>query len=266
MPYLYTTAEEMSRTGIPIMRPLFLEFPNGSADGQPVDLNTGNAFLLGGDLLVAQSPYPDEMDDYTVALPAVGWYDYWTGARVDGNANRKAIDNNPVTQPEVHIHRTLDTLPVFVRAGAIVPEQPLVQSTEETPQGPLTLRVYPPAGTNKDCGGSLYLDDGVSYAFAKGDSLRVEFTCQRTVARPDGDHRTAPRQLRPLVEAGLHRGLRCGQTGCRGQRRSAGQRRIRRQSHLCRIRRGTPPHHGASARRRQGAGAAAGLLTPGRQG
>ena len=181
MPYLYTTAEEMSRTGIPIMRPLFLEFPNGSADGQPVDLNTGNAFLLGGDLLVAQSPYPDEMDDYTVALPAVGWYDYWTGARVDGNANRKAIDNNPVTQPEVHIHRTLDTLPVFVRAGAIVPEQPLVQSTEETPQGPLTVRVYPPAGTNKDCGGSLYLDDGVSYAFAKGDSLRVEFTCQRTV-------------------------------------------------------------------------------------
>jgi alpha-glucosidase len=120
------------------------------------------------------------MDDYTVALPPAGWYDYWTGAQVDGNANRKAIDNNPVTQPEVKIHRTLDTLPVFARAGAIVPEQPLVQSTEEKPQGPLTLRVYPPMGADKRCHGSFYLDDGVSYAFQKGEFLRMELTCRPT--------------------------------------------------------------------------------------
>jgi alpha-glucosidase len=180
LPYIYTTAEEMSRTGLPIMRPLFLEFPAGGADGQPLDLSTGNTFLLGPDLLVAQSPYPDELDDYTVALPPVGWYDYWTGARVDGNAGRKAIDNTNVTQPEVHIHRNLDTLQVFVRAGAIVPEQPLVQSTDEKPQGPLTLRVYPPAGSGKDCRGSLYLDDGISYAFQKGEFLRLDFTCHQT--------------------------------------------------------------------------------------
>jgi alpha-glucosidase len=180
MPYLYTTAEEMSRTGLPIMRPLFLEFPAGATDGGPIDLNTGNAFMLGGDLLVAQSPYPDELDDYTVALPAVGWYDYWTGARIDGDPGRRAIDNTRVTQPEVHVHRSLDTLPVFVRAGAIVPEQPLVQSTDETPQGPLTVRVYPPAGPDKDCDGSLYLDDGISYAYQKGEFLRVEFTCKQT--------------------------------------------------------------------------------------
>jgi len=177
LPYLYTTTEEMARTGLPIMRPLFLEFPKGSLDGGPLDLNTGNAFLLGPDLLVAQSPYPDEMDDYSVALPAVGWYDYWTGVRVEGSANRKAIDNNPVTQPEMRIHRSLDTLPVFVRAGAIVPEQPLVQSTDETPQGPLTLRVYPPLNGAKDCSGSVYLDDGVSYDFQKGKFLRMDFTC-----------------------------------------------------------------------------------------
>jgi alpha-glucosidase len=178
LPYLYTTAEEMSRTGLPIMRPLFLEFPNGGTGGAPVDLSTGNAFLLGPDLLVAQSPYPDEVDDYTVALPAVGWYDYWTGARVDGIAERKAIDNTVVTQPEIHIHRSLDTLPVFVKAGAIVPEQPLVQSTDEKPQGPLTVRVYPPTGFNKECSGSLYLDDGVSYRFQQGDFLRIGFTCR----------------------------------------------------------------------------------------
>ena len=180
MPYLYTTAEEMSRTGLPIMRPLFLEFPTPTATGEPFDLANGNVFLFGPDLLVAQSPYPDEVDDYSVALPPVGWYDYWSGALVEGAAGRKAIDNSRIEQPEIHIHRSLDTLPVFARAGSIVPEQPLVESTDEKPQGPLTLRVYPPAQPGKDCGGSLYLDDGQSYAFRKGEFLRVAFTCHAT--------------------------------------------------------------------------------------
>ena len=180
MPYIYTTAEEMSRTGLPIMRPLFLEFPTPTADGSPIDLASGNVFMLGPDLLIAQSPYPDEVDNYSVALPPVGWYDYWTGSLVEGAAGRKAIDNTHVIQPEVKIHRSLDTLPVFVRAGAIVPEQPLVQSTDEKPQGPLTLRVYPSSVPGLDCGGSLYLDDGASYAFKKGNFLRVGFTCHST--------------------------------------------------------------------------------------
>ena len=180
LPYIYTTAEEMSRTGLPIMRPLFLEFPTPTANGDPIDLANGNVFMLGPDLLIAQSPYPDELDDYTVALPPVGWYDYWTGALVEGAAGRKAIDNTRVEQPEVHIHRSLDTLPVFARAGSVVPEQPLVESTDEKPQGPLTLRVYPPSLPGKNCGGDLYLDDGQSYAFRNGNFLRVEFTCRAT--------------------------------------------------------------------------------------
>ena len=175
LPYIYTTAEEMSRTGLPIMRPLFLDFPKGNGDGEPLD--GGNTFLLGSDLLIAQSPYPDEVDEYTVALPPNGWYDYWTGARVNGNTGRKAIDNTQVTQPEVHLRNNVETLPVFARAGSIVPEQPLIESTDETPQGPLTLRVYPPVEPNTDCTGTLYLDDGISYAFQKGSFLRETFTC-----------------------------------------------------------------------------------------
>ncbi len=166
MPYIYTTAEEMSRTGLPIMRPLFLEFPASTVDGQPIDLADSNSFLMGADLLVAESPFSDEVDDYTVALPPVGWYDYWTGAAVN--------------QPTVQLHHSLKTLPVFARAGAIVPEQPLVQSTDEKPQGPLTLRVYPPLASGEDCKGSLYLDDGVSYGFEKGEFLREGFTCRQT--------------------------------------------------------------------------------------
>lgn len=178
LPYLYSTAEEMSRTGLPIMRPLFLEFPHGAADNGPIDLSTGNAFMVGPDLLVAQSPYPDEVDDYSIALPPSSWYDYWTGSRIDPTSGRKGIDNAAIAQPEVHIHRTLETLPVFVRAGSIVPEQPLVQSTEEKPEGPLTLRVYPPTTYGAACNGALYLDDGVTYDFKKGDYLRMQFACR----------------------------------------------------------------------------------------
>jgi alpha-glucosidase len=178
LPYLYSITEEMSRTGVPMMRPLFLEFPNGAADGGPLDLSTGNTFMLGPDLLVAQSPYPDQVDDYAVAMPPGGWYEYWSGSRVDGTFGRKAIDNTTITQPEVHIHRTLDTVPVFARAGAIIPEQPLVQSTDEKPLGPLTLRVYPPTAVGRGCEGSVYLDDGVSFDFKKGEFLRTQVTCR----------------------------------------------------------------------------------------
>jgi alpha-glucosidase len=194
MPYLYTTAEEMSRTGLPMMRPLFLEFPGSAADGQAVDPTISNEFLLGPDLLVAESPYPDEMDSFFVSLPPVGWYDYWTGARAEGGTPHKAIDNTQAPPGEEE-QRSLDTLPVFVRAGAIVPEQPLVESTDEKPQGPLTLRVYPPIGFDKDCSGSLYLDDGVSFGFKNGQFLREGFTCRLsaqgiivTVKPPEGSY------------------------------------------------------------------------------
>ncbi|WP_348267098.1 glycoside hydrolase family 31 protein [Edaphobacter paludis] len=167
MPYLYTTAEEMSRTGLPIVRPLFLEFPDATKDKHPIDLDAGSEFLFGPDLLVAPQPYPDELDSYQVRLPPITWYDYWTGEKIEHRTSR----SKPVV-----VHPTLSVLPVYVREGSILPMQPLTQSTMETPQGPLTLRVYP--GNN--CKGSLYLDDGISYAYSRGDFLRVDFHCEVT--------------------------------------------------------------------------------------
>ena len=82
MPYLYTTTEEMSRTGVPILRPLFVEFPDATDDKHPMDVDTPNEFLFGPDILVAPAPYPDELDNYFVQLPPVTWYDYWTGAKL----------------------------------------------------------------------------------------------------------------------------------------------------------------------------------------
>ncbi|MFC5864550.1 TIM-barrel domain-containing protein [Acidicapsa dinghuensis] len=183
MSYLYTTAEEMSRTGIPIMRPLFLEFPNASKDRHPLDLNTNNEFLVGPDLLIAPSPYPDMRDDYQAVLPPVGWYDFWTGEQVPMKgleAQRVGNDNVPDNDLQINLHPSIDMLPVFARAGSIIPIQPLVESTDIKPSGPLTLRVYPPARPGGECSGSLYLDDGISYAYQKGDFLRLKFSCERT--------------------------------------------------------------------------------------
>jgi alpha-glucosidase len=85
----------------------------------------------------------------------------------------KAINANSI-QP------TQDELPVYVRAGSIIPMQALVQSTDETPQGPLELRVYPGSKPEADCKGSIYLDDGHTFRYKQGEYLRTEFTCEKT--------------------------------------------------------------------------------------
>jgi alpha-glucosidase len=180
MPYLYTTAEETSRTGLPIMRPLFLEFPHATTDGHPLDLDAGSEFLFGPDLLVAPSPSPEEVAPYEVHLPPGTWYDYWTGARLDRRtqtASRDLEQRDALQKAKpILVTPTLAELPVYVREGSILPIAPLTQNTEQTPQGPLTLRVYP--GDN--CHGELYQDDGKSFAFQKGHFFRTQFTCSQT--------------------------------------------------------------------------------------
>jgi alpha-glucosidase len=179
MPYLYTAAEELSRTGLPIVRPLFVEFPDATKDRHPIDLDSGNEFLFGNNLLVAPAVYPEKPDAYSVELPLVNWYNYWTGEKVDGGVwsdGVPALNDPGFIGRKIMIKPQLDVLPVFVREGSILPLQPLIQSTAETPQGPLTLRVYP----GKDCKGTLYMDDGRSFAYKQGSYLRMEFTCSET--------------------------------------------------------------------------------------
>jgi alpha-glucosidase len=171
MPYIYTTVEELTRTGLPVVRPLFLEFPDATTDSHPLDLDAGNEFLFGPDILVAPPPYPEQPDTYELRLPAGLWYDYWTGEKIQAApAGKDPFPGSLQLQPK------LETLPVYVREGSILPLQPLIQSTEETPRGPLTLRIYP----GRDCHGSLYQDDGKTFGYTHGEFLRVEYTCQVT--------------------------------------------------------------------------------------
>jgi alpha-glucosidase len=183
MPYLYTVTEDMSRTGLPIMRPLFLEFPHATTDGHPIDLDSGSEFLLGPSLLIAPSPSPEEIGQYEVNLPPGVWYDYWTGERLDRRMQTAArdLEQRDAKQPNkpLLILPMLAELPVYVREGTILPLAPLTQSTQETPVGPLTLRVY----AGDDCHGDLYQDDGKTFAFRSGQFLRLHFSC---VVKTDG--------------------------------------------------------------------------------
>ncbi|HEX3677909.1 MAG TPA: TIM-barrel domain-containing protein [Sphingomicrobium sp.] len=155
LPYIYALAEQNSRTGDPIMRPVFYDYP----DALDSDCDRSMTFTLGRDLLIAGPPKPESPEKFDICLPTGGWYDYWTG--------------EPINQAKLSETPRLDTLPVFVRAGTILPRQPLVESTMETPKGPLVLDIYP----GNDCSGELYFDDGVS---VKGPSLRQAIGCSMT--------------------------------------------------------------------------------------
>lgn len=181
LPYIYTVAEETSHDGMPMMRPLFLEFPHAVPDGTPMDLIAGDGeFLLGPDLLIAPNPSPEEVAPYELHLPEGRWYDYWTGNQVGTAVHAQRRDaevrDDLLQGQHIMLKPDLATVPVYVRGGAILPLQNLVQSTDEIPKGPLTLRVYVPA-ENQSCRGSVYSDDGHSLNYRKGEVYRLKATC-----------------------------------------------------------------------------------------
>jgi alpha-glucosidase len=159
LPYVYTAIEETTRTGIPLMRPLFLEYPQATEFyGDDRD------FLFGRDLFVA--PVTTEMlDAEDITLPPGDWYDFWSGAKHEHSE-------------KIQLRPRLPEMPLYVRAGSILPMQPVVQNTGETPDGPLELRVYP----GEACSGSLYEDDGHTFAYQKGEILRIHYSCTTSPA------------------------------------------------------------------------------------
>lgn len=166
MPYLYALADLNARTGDPLMRPVFYDYP----DAARASCDQSMTFTLGNALLVAPPPKMESPQSYEVCLPPGGWFDYWTGERVTGAA---AGTNGGDGASHITEKPSLEKLPVFVRAGTILPRQPLVQSASEKPVGPLHLDVYP----GDDCTGTIYLDDGHSMGFEKGDFLRQTIRC-----------------------------------------------------------------------------------------
>lgn len=160
LPHLYTLFREAAATGVPILRPLVLEYPD-----DPNTYNLCDQFLFGADVLVAPVCRPDTAVR-SVYLPRGEWIDYWTGERYAGG--RHILADAP-----------LEKLPIYVRAGAILPEQPVRQHAGERPAdeagGRLTFRLYAAAPGGRSVY-ELFEDDGLTFAYKTGayNTIRVE--------------------------------------------------------------------------------------------
>ncbi|MGC2635649.1 MAG: TIM-barrel domain-containing protein, partial [Acidobacteriaceae bacterium] len=153
LPYLYSSAAQAHATGMPLIRPLWIDHPD---DKQA--LTRADEYLFGDSFLVAPVLQAGA-GQRSVYLPAGPWWDYWSGEATEGGKEiSRAVD--------------LKTLPLYVKAGAVVPLGPVRQYTSEPANEPLTLRVYP--GANG--GFTLYEDDGESFRYRQGDFTRIVCT------------------------------------------------------------------------------------------
>jgi alpha-D-xyloside xylohydrolase len=153
LPYVYSLAGAVTHEAGTMLRPLVMDFPSDATARE-----VGDAFLFGPSLLVTPvTAY--QARTRQVYLPVGTWYDFWTGAALEGG---RAIE---AAAP-------FDRIPVHVRAGSILPLGPDMQYTGERPADPITLRVY--AGA--DGRFTLYEDDGLTFEYERGRSSTIPFT------------------------------------------------------------------------------------------
>ena len=142
MPYTYTLAWEARETGLPLIRSLWIHYPKDRLARQ-----IGDQYLWGRDILVSPV-YQKGAASRKLYLPKGDWYDWWTGEKVTGGKmiNRK-VD--------------ISIMPLYVRAGSIIPLDPSRQYVDEDVDEPMTIRIYP----GLDATFTLYEDDGISQEY-----------------------------------------------------------------------------------------------------
>ena len=146
MPDIYSLAWQVTNAGYTLMRPLVMDFRD-----DVTARNIGDQFMFGPALLV--SPVTDAGEvQRRVYLPNTNWTNFWTGEKQPGDRFVMAAAPR-------------ETLPLFVRAGSIVPMGPAMEFSSQSAANPIELRVYPGA----DADFTLYEDDGLTYDYEKGD-------------------------------------------------------------------------------------------------
>ncbi|MGB8190367.1 MAG: TIM-barrel domain-containing protein [Chitinophagaceae bacterium] len=173
-PYIYSNAYKMNQTGMPLMKALVLDWQ----DDENV-YNITDQYMF-GDALMVCPVITKGASTRTVYLPAGEWYDYWTGKKYTGSRH-------------VNVVSPLDTMPIFAKAGAIIPMQPGMKYMGEKKIDEITLDIFPGPATSFD----LYEDDGTSLAYQQGaysitkisSSMNAQaFTLN--IMRPEGKFRS----------------------------------------------------------------------------
>lgn len=178
MPYIYSEGWQISRNGSTMMRPMVMDFKNDTAA-----IAQAYQYMFGKAFLVAPVTAPG-VQEWSVYLPKTvgGWYDFWTGQRFTGGQVSRAA-----APP--------DKIPLFVKAGAIVPMGKFLQYTSEKPMDTLEVRIY--RGANGQF--TLYNDEGDNYNYEQGRYRLIPFNWDEkrqtlTIGRQQGDYKGAPRK------------------------------------------------------------------------
>lgn len=177
IPYIYSEAYRMHQSGMPIMRALVLDYQD---DENVYDID--DQYLFGPNLLIAPVTTKGAQTR-VVYLPEGIWYDYWTGEEYQG---RKYY--NIVTP--------LDKLPVFAKAGGIIPQRNRIESLGEQPADTLTLEIFPHGSSSYN----IYDDDGTSRNYEEGEYAITEVTvtddARQTlieILKPEGEYKVRDR-------------------------------------------------------------------------
>ncbi|WP_265764420.1 glycoside hydrolase family 31 protein [Fodinibius salsisoli] len=183
IPYIYSEAWEMHNTGMPLMRALVLEYQ----DDENV-YGIDDEYLLGDNLLVAPVTTKGAKTRI-VYLPEGTWYDYWTGKEYKGKEY-----HNIVTP--------LEKLPLFVKAGGILPQRNNIESLGEQPADTLTLEIFPHGTSSFE----IYDDDGSSKDYENGEYAITSISSEDSddqievgVEAPEGDYEVPERGYKLLV-------------------------------------------------------------------
>ncbi|MGH9742718.1 MAG: DUF5110 domain-containing protein, partial [Candidatus Acidiferrum sp.] len=173
---------ECATTGMPIMRALWLHYPD-----DPKAVACGDEYMWGRNILVA--PVIEKgATARQVYLPAGDWYDFWTEERFEGGREiSRSVD--------------LETLPLYIRAGSILPLGVVKQFTGEKTEQPLTLSIYP----GSDGSFMLYEDDGISFDHRKGEWMGIQMNWhdanrKLTLRLADGSRMLPPKHRKLQVK------------------------------------------------------------------
>jgi len=152
LPYTYSLAWKTTSQGYTPMRGLVMDFRTDARAA-----NVGDEFMYGPAFLVKPVTEP-EANSTSIYLPQAKWYDFWSGVQTEGSRRIEAAS-------------PLDRLPLYIRAGSIVPMGPQVQWSTEKPADPIELRVY--RGTDGEF--TLYEDENDNYHYEKGAYASISF-------------------------------------------------------------------------------------------
>lgn len=160
-PYYYSLAHEAAEKGTPLMRPVAMDFPDDPKTANMTDQWMMGRGLMAAPILTVSSAAGEEANGTkrTIYFPKATWYELGTNKTRQGGADVDKIV-------------PWDEIPVFVKAGSIIPMAPVIQHTDDLPGGPLDLQIYPGANATF----TLAEDDGKTIAYQTGQERHTTFS------------------------------------------------------------------------------------------